>query len=173
MAMMWLFLILSGFMSDYLIRKYPSSITWVRKVFYCVGFLDCSHVVVALILLIAGLAMLGCSYSVCYTNPIDIAPKYAGLLMGIVSTLFSLAGVLGSALVGILTKNQTRAEWQIFFYICTGIGLFGALIYKILGSGEVQAWAKNDEYDDIAFSIRDSMTNEAENENVAYNRDSQ
>ncbi|XP_074642685.1 sialin-like [Tubulanus polymorphus] len=182
-AMMWLFLILSGFISDYLIRKFPLKITWVRKVFYCVGmtfsailifilgFLDCSHVVAALILLITGLAMLGCSYSVTYSCTIDIAPKYAGLLMGIASTLFSLAGVLGSVIVGIITKNQTRAEWQVFFYTCTGIGLFGALIYLIFGSGEVQAWAKYDKSDDIACEIRASTTDVFGNENVAYNKD--
>jgi len=73
---------------------------------------------------------------------IDIAPKYAGILMGISNTLAPLSGILGPEVVGALTYHEsTRAQWQKVFYITTAIYCFGAVVFVIFGSGELQDWA--------------------------------
>ncbi|XP_074641329.1 sialin-like [Tubulanus polymorphus] len=159
-AVMWIVIMICGISADFLINRYPDKITLTRKTFYSagliassvlislLGFFDCFHLSLALFFLIAGRAALGCPCSVVFCNQVDIAPKYAGLLVGSASTYSAVAGLLSPAIAGIITKHQTRQEWQIFFYICSGIGIFGAFVYLILGSGEVQTWAKNDYQED-------------------------
>ena len=36
----------------------------------------------------------------------------------------------------------TQAEWQIVFFICSGMYAFGAIFYIIFADGEEQEWAK-------------------------------
>ncbi|XP_074657194.1 uncharacterized protein LOC141910358, partial [Tubulanus polymorphus] len=62
----------------------------------------------ALVLLVAGRAALGCPCSVIFCNLVDIAPKYAGLLVGVASTFSSAAGLLGPAIAGIITEHVNR-----------------------------------------------------------------
>ncbi|XP_074656639.1 sialin-like [Tubulanus polymorphus] len=181
-VMMWVFLILSGFTSDFLIKKYPDKITLARKIFFSVGmiasstfifslgFIDCFHVSLALVLLIAGRAALGCPCSVIFCNQVDIAPKYAGLLVGVASTFSSASGLLGPAIAGIMTEHQTREEWQLFLCICAGVGVFGALVYLVIGSGEVQPWAKIDSATDK--ELQNISHNQTRDENSKLTNDS-
>ena len=41
----------------------------------------------------------------------------------------------------LFTFQQTRAEWQVVFYISSAIYTFGAIIYMIFASGVIQKWA--------------------------------
>ena len=41
-------------------------------------------------------------------------------------------------------QGQTRAEWQIVFYVAAAIYFFGAVFYAIFSSGELQSWAQAD-----------------------------
>lgn len=36
---------------------------------------------------------------------------------------------------------QTREEWQLILYFSSGVYIFGAIVFAILGSGKIQAWA--------------------------------
>ncbi|XP_074641328.1 LOW QUALITY PROTEIN: uncharacterized protein LOC141899073 [Tubulanus polymorphus] len=159
-AAMWIVIVLSGMSADIFIKRFPGRISSIRKAYFCtgsilasvfiiiLGFLDCSNIAIALLFLIVGMAMMGSEASVTSCNQVDVAPKYASLLVGSTGIFFFLAGLLGQVIASIITTHQTRAEWQIFFYICAAISLFGALVYSILGSGEVQAWARNDNSED-------------------------
>ncbi|XP_074641336.1 sialin-like [Tubulanus polymorphus] len=151
--MMWIFITLTGIVSDVLRRNKIFSTTAVRKIMFSVGmvlpsalvvalgFIDCTRPILALSLLTAGVATIGCAVSVILCNHVDIAPRYAGILFGITNTFATCSGFLAPAVVGAVTKKQTREEWQIVFYICAAVSSFGALLYLIIGSGDIQSWA--------------------------------
>ena len=42
-----------------------------------------------------------------------------------------------------LIPQGTQEEWQTVFFICTGVGLAGALAFVVLGSGLEQEWARD------------------------------
>lgn len=46
------------------------------------------------------------------------------------------------------TQKQTRAEWQIVFYIAAAIYLFGAVFFIIFASGELQPWSMVEQGED-------------------------
>jgi len=40
--------------------------------------------------------------------------------------------------------QQTRESWQVVFFICAGVLMFGGVVYSLLGSGVIQPWAHKD-----------------------------
>ena len=40
--------------------------------------------------------------------------------------------------------QQTRESWQVVFFICAGVLMFGGIVYSLLGSGVIQPWAHKD-----------------------------
>lgn len=51
------------------------------------------------------------------------------------------SGFLVPFLVGLLTEGQTGlAPWHVVFYITAGILLVEAVVYTLLGSGDLQPW---------------------------------
>jgi len=106
------------------------------------GFLGCDrYLTVAMVIIAVGMsALAGSGYAV---NHLDLAPPFAGVLMGMTNTVGTIPGFVSPQITGILThSHSTRAQWQKVFYIATGIYCGGALINVLLGAGEVQAWAK-------------------------------
>ena len=51
----------------------------------------------------------------CLPNVLDIAPNYAGVIMGIASTVGQLAGCLGPAVVGLFTENEVQIHYSCLF----------------------------------------------------------
>jgi len=71
----------------------------------------------------------------------ELAPKYAGVLTGITNTFGVIPGFLCPAFVAYLTPNGTREEWTFVFALAGGICIFGALVYLLFGSSELEPWA--------------------------------
>ncbi|XP_063347477.1 sialin [Pelmatolapia mariae] len=144
--------VLSGQIADYLreTRKYRTII--VRKSFTLIGMIG-----PAVFLVAAGYT--GCDYTLAVTfltissslggvsasgfniNHLDIAPSYAGILLGITNTFATIPGMVGPVIARALTQQNTIEEWQIVFYIAAAIDLFGAIFYAVFGKGTVQSWA--------------------------------
>ncbi|XP_077351196.1 sialin isoform X2 [Festucalex cinctus] len=144
--------VVSGQLADYLREtcRYPT--VMVRKSFTLVGMIG-----PAVFLVAAGYT--GCNYTLALTfltissslggvsasgfniNHLDIAPSYAGILLGITNTFATIPGMVGPVIARSLTVNNTIEEWQTVFYIAAAINIFGATFYSILGRGNVQAWA--------------------------------
>ena len=51
-------------------------------------------------------AFFGFSFTGFMVNPLDIAPKYAGIIIGISNCVSTMPGFIGPSLVGIITKND-------------------------------------------------------------------
>lgn len=144
-----------GHISDLLISRGTFSTTVVRKIFMATGnilsvpfliglsFMDRSQASYAVILVVLFWfiqALNTCSLRV---NQIDIAPRYAGVLTGMTGTMANIAAMLAPIITFQLTKNRTKEEWQVVFFICAGISVFGAIVFLVLGSGIEQSWAKD------------------------------
>ncbi|XP_034965498.2 sialin isoform X2 [Zootoca vivipara] len=150
----WICIILSGQFADYLREKHNMPTVCVRKTFTLIGMIG-----PAVFLVAAG--FIGCDYEMAVAfvtisttlggfstsgysiNHLDIAPSYAGILLGITNSFGTIPGMVGPVVAKELTHSNTVGEWQTVFYIAAGINLFGAIFFALFSSGEVQDWALN------------------------------
>lgn len=74
---------------------------------------------------------------------VDISPNFAGIIMGIVTTVSFTTGTLSPILVGYITfENQTIEAWKLIFQITAGMLLFSGTIYILFNDTSVQKWNK-------------------------------
>lgn len=148
----WLLALLGGQLADLLRERYLIRTAYVRKAFTIVGmvgpaiflvatgYTGCNFVLAVAFLSISS-ALGGISASGFNINHLDIAPSYAGILLGITNSFATIPGMVGPVIASSLTKSNTIAEWQIVFYISAAINIFGAVFFTIFGKGTVQPWA--------------------------------
>ncbi|XP_038656410.1 sialin [Scyliorhinus canicula] len=150
----WMVMISAGLIADCLIKKYNFTTSAVRKMctiigmigpaifLVAAGYVGCNYKVAVLFLTIS--SALG-GFSVCgfNINHLDIAPSYAGILLGITNTFATIPGMVGPIVAKALTFNHTVAQWRTVFYIAAAIDVFGAVFFTIFGKGAVQSWAIN------------------------------
>ncbi|KAL7014140.1 hypothetical protein ACKWTF_015764 [Chironomus riparius] len=161
--MMLIILLLGGFLSDFLRQKRILSTTNVRKFFLCVSFivqgvcllyLPNVHTAPKALLLILGCkAMSGFAVSGFIVNHLDIAPRYASIIMGISNTVGFVAGIACPILTDLMTFDQTdKGVWSTVFSSAGGLLIAGAVLYVILSSGQLQSWAepKREEQKDLS-----------------------
>jgi ACS family sodium-dependent inorganic phosphate cotransporter len=67
-------------------------------------------------------------------NHLDVAPRYAGILMGISNTFATLPGIIGVALTGFVV--QTTGSFSGVFYLAGAVYLVGLVAYDVWGSGQ-------------------------------------
>ncbi|TKS88860.1 Sialin H(+)/nitrate cotransporter H(+)/sialic acid cotransporter [Collichthys lucidus] len=163
----WLFATLSGVVADLLIEREVFSVTAVRKIFtltgllpgsaclVAVGYAGCSHILTVIFLTLTS-TIGGMSASGVFINQIDIAPRYAGFLLGITNTFGTIPGVVAPIVTGYFTEDHTLAGWKKVFWVAAGINVGGALFYTIFGSGKIQPWALTEEERAEAEKKRDT-----------------
>ncbi|XP_069091779.1 sialin isoform X1 [Pleurodeles waltl] len=150
----WICMISTGLLADYMREKLNFSTVVVRKLFNSIGMVGPAVFLVAT-------GYIGCNYSLAVAfltlsttlggfsmsgyniNHLDIAPSYAGFLLGITNTFATIPGMVGPIVAKTLTPNKTVEEWQLVFYISAAIDVFGAIFFVVFGSGTVQNWAVN------------------------------
>ncbi|XP_060061373.1 sialin isoform X3 [Erinaceus europaeus] len=153
----WICMILSGQAADTLRAKWNFSTICVRRTFSLIGMIG-----PAVFLIAAG--YIGCDYSLAVAfltisttlggfcssgfsiNHLDIAPSYAGILLGITNTFATIPGMVGPVIAKSLTPHDTIGEWQTVFYIAAAINIFGAIFFTMFAKGEVQNWALSDHH---------------------------
>ncbi|KAM3596534.1 uncharacterized protein V6R79_016204 [Siganus canaliculatus] len=152
----WLFSTLSGVVADCLIERKVFSVTVVRKLFTLVGvlagsaclvavnYVGCSHILTVTFLTLSSTIGAASAAGV-VINQIDIAPRYAGFLLGITNTFGTIPGVVAPIATGYFTEDHTMAGWRKVFYVAAGINVAGGLFYTVFGSGKVQTWAMTEE----------------------------
>ena len=67
-------------------------------------------------------------------NHLDVAPRYAGILMGISNTFATLPGIVGVALTGFIV--QATGSFADVFYLAAAVYLIGLASFDVWGSGE-------------------------------------
>ncbi|XP_073645454.1 sialin isoform X4 [Tursiops truncatus] len=151
----WLCMILSGQAADNLRAKWNFSTLCVRRVFSLIGMIG-----PAVFLVAAG--FIGCDYSLAVAfltisttlggfcssgfsiNHLDIAPSYAGILLGITNTFATIPGMIGPIIARSLTPENTVGEWQTVFCLAAAVNVFGAITFTLFSKGEAQNWAVRD-----------------------------
>ncbi|XP_076199952.1 vesicular glutamate transporter 2 isoform X2 [Aptenodytes patagonicus] len=142
---------IGGQIADFLRSRQILSTTTVRKIMNCGGFgmeatlllvVGYSHSKgVAISFLVLAVGFSGFAISGFNVNHLDIAPRYASILMGISNGVGTLSGMVCPIIVGAMTKNKTREEWQYVFLIAALVHYGGVIFYGIFASGEKQPWA--------------------------------
>lgn len=98
-------------------------------------------------------------------NHIDLAPNYAGTLMGITNCCANIMSIIAPLVVGLIVKEEVSGEsynesenevltylsyqffsqsnsdqWRIVFFISAGVYFFGNLLFVIFSKTDVQYW---------------------------------
>ncbi|XP_065715752.1 vesicular glutamate transporter 1 [Patagioenas fasciata] len=143
---------IGGQIADFLRSRGIMSTTNVRKMMNCGGFgmeatlllvVGYSHSrAVAITFLVLAVGFSGFAISGFNVNHLDIAPRYASVLMGLSNGVGTLSGMVCPLIVGALTRHKTREEWQWVFLIAALVHYGGVIFYGIFASGEPQPWAE-------------------------------
>ncbi|XP_046330754.2 uncharacterized transporter slc-17.2-like isoform X1 [Haliotis rufescens] len=150
---MFLVILLGSLCADALIEKQLLSVKYTRKLMTVIGhlvpgmllivlsYLDCtqSHIAVAVLTLAIGLG--GLAFCGILVNFYDIAPVFATKIMTVSNAVSMIPGILVPYVVAEVTKDKTREQWQIVFFLTAGLLGIGTVVYLILGQGHVQKWA--------------------------------
>ncbi|XP_075153286.1 sialin [Haematobia irritans] len=142
----------SSCFADYLRQRGALSTTATRKVFTAFALITPGLLMVAQVFLgreagwsvtIFTLALFahGAVTPGYLGNGLDIAPNFSGTIFGLANTLSSFGGFLSTWMVAALTnEDKSYHQWQIVFAILAATYISGALVYLVLGTGELQAW---------------------------------
>ena len=152
--------IVFGQIADYA-RSHGVRTATVRKVCQCGGHVIAAAAIVgvgyvagphknaaAIALLCVSLVGTGMNQSGFMVNHLDIAPQFAGVLMGISNTFGTIPGFVAPYLTDTLTTADPttqpgllKLQWQQVFQITAGVYGFGIIVFGFLADGETQSWA--------------------------------
>lgn len=151
---MFLFSNIGGVIADHLITRRILSVTKTRKLLNTLGFMVASFALMALPLFRTPDGVVFCS-SVALgflalgragfaVNHMDVAPRYAGIVMGVSNTAGTLAGIVGVDLTGRLLEAATAAQmdltspdsWRAVFLIPGSLCIFSSIVFLLLSTGE-------------------------------------
>ena len=100
----------------------------------------CDRTAVILLMVIT-LGFTGFTQSGFGVNHIDIAPNFAGTLMGITNMGSNTMGFVAPWIVGLLTENSPDLDhWRTVYCIAAVILIVGNSFYILFASGEEQAF---------------------------------
>jgi MFS transporter, ACS family, solute carrier family 17 (sodium-dependent inorganic phosphate cotransporter), other len=88
----------------------------------------------ATVLMCAALGIAAFTYSAMVPNSLDIAPRYAAIVYGIVNTFGTLAGAIGAMAAGYIV--EATGSYDKVFMVSAGLLITAGIIYVTLGSGE-------------------------------------
>ena len=130
-------------LADGLLRR-GRSVTFVRKLMQSIGFFGAAaallaigqvHTVpLAIGLMCVALGLGSFALSGFASNHLDIAPRYAGALMGLSNTAGTLPGVIGVAVTGYIL--EATGSWPVVLGIAAGLYVAGGIAWLIFSTGE-------------------------------------
>lgn len=151
---MFVFSNIGGVVADYFITRRILSVTMTRKFLNTVGFLVASLALAvipsfrtssgAVFCSSVALGFLALGRAGFAVNHMDVAPRYAGIVMGVSNTAGTLAGIVGVDLTGKLLEAAKAANsdlsspesWRAVFLIPGFLCCFSALIFLLFSTGE-------------------------------------
>ncbi len=134
---------LSGVIADRLITRGVNA-TLIRKTMQCCGLvgssiflllaIDVDNAIRAMALMCGALGFLALTWSGFVPNHLDIAPRYADILMGITNTAGTIPGIIGVYVTGWLVDMS--GNFSAPFLLAAGINLFGAVVWLGFGTAD-------------------------------------
>ncbi|VDM50057.1 unnamed protein product [Toxocara canis] len=133
----------SGLLSTIAVRRLAMLTALGSQALFLIasGYCGCGQEALVILFLTLGIGISGVQYAGFVVNYLDIAPTFAGPILGIGNTLSCVAGILCPLMVGALTPTGSKEEWQMVFWVTGAILLGGALIFSFFAKGEVLPWA--------------------------------
>jgi len=139
----FLFLNIAGNVADRLISA-GMAVVKVRKLMQAIGFggisaalLIVGHVEtawMAITVMTVGSALAAFVTGGFAVNHMDIAPKYAGTLMGITNTAGTIPGIIGVYVTGVIL--EVTGSWALVFGVAAGVTLVGLVVFLLFASGK-------------------------------------
>ncbi len=142
-ASMFIMMNVAGWIADKMIAS-GRDITFVRKLMQTIGLVGSATFLLitryattpelALLSLSGALGLLAFAYSGSAPNVLDIAPRFGGVVFGVMNTLGTLPGIVGVALTGWLV--QTTGSYDSVLLVAAIISIVGAGVYLLFGSAK-------------------------------------
>ncbi|XP_045772829.1 putative inorganic phosphate cotransporter isoform X1 [Maniola jurtina] len=142
-----------GFVSDYTLKRKWVSITASRKLSNSLGqwgpalaliglsYVPAGHVALAVALLTVVVGLNAGHYTGFMLVHIDMAPNFAGTLMGITNCFANCISIIAPLAAGAMLQDETDPhQWRIVFYVSSAIYFSFNLFFVIFGSCETQTW---------------------------------
>ena len=138
-----------GIAGEYLIVTLNFSTKWARTILNTAG-LGLSAVTIfcmykaetkaqGLFIVTASLSLLGVSRGGFAVNHMDIAPEFAGVIMGISNTAGTIAGIVGVAFTGYLLETSGGASaiegWKLALGFASLLNVFGLTVFHFYSKG--------------------------------------
>ena len=134
---------LSGYVADRILKR-GADLTLVRKTMQITGLVgaalfmlaarDVTSANVAFGLMCGALGTLSLTWAGFLPNHLEIAPRYADVLMGITNTAGTVPGVVGIALTGWLV--DVTGTYTTAFALAAGVNIFGAVVWLLFGTSK-------------------------------------
>ncbi|XP_046680590.1 putative inorganic phosphate cotransporter [Homalodisca vitripennis] len=107
--------------------------------FVGLGFTSDSTTAVVMLIIIVGIG--AAIYTGFFSNHLDLAPNFAGLLMGITNCFANFPAIFAPMVAGFIVEDQeNRDQWMILFYISAAFFFMGNLVFILFGTTNVQPW---------------------------------
>jgi len=142
-AAMFVMMNVAGWIADGLISR-QWNITTVRKLMQTIGLLGSAAFLLvtrfvatpemALLSLCGALGLLAFAYSGSAPNVLDIAPRFGGVVFGVMNTLGTLPGIVGVAMAGWLVDST--GSYDSVLLVAASVSVFGAVVYIVFGSAK-------------------------------------
>ncbi|KAI3941814.1 hypothetical protein MKW98_030544 [Papaver atlanticum] len=151
---MFIFSNIGGVVADHLITSKIMSVTKTRKFLNTLGFVVASLALMALprfrtsdgavFCSSVALGFLALGRAGFAVNHMDVAPRYAGIVMGISNTAGTLAGIVGVGLTGKLLEAaksinsdlSSPESWTSVFFIPGYLCIFSSVVFLFFSTGE-------------------------------------
>nr|XP_003700318.1 PREDICTED: sialin-like [Megachile rotundata] len=105
-----------------------------------IAYIGCERVG-STILLILSIVLCGAIFVGHLCNHNDLAPNYAGILMGITNTPGTISAFILPALVGALMEHgHTMQQWRYVMWIVIVAQVSAFVVFCFFGSAEIQDW---------------------------------
>lgn len=151
---MFVFSNIGGIVADHLITRKILSVTKTRKLLNSVGFICAAFALIGLpkfrtstwtvfcsSISLGFLALGRAGFAV---NHMDVAPRYAGIVMGVSNTAGTLAGIVGVSLTGKILDSAKAANmdlsnpqsWNSVFFIPGYLCIFSSIFFVVFSTGE-------------------------------------
>lgn len=126
--------------------KRGMSVTYVRKQQQTIGLvgaalflflvrgLEPGQTTLAIVYMCCSLGLLSFVLSGFATNHLDVAPRYADVLLGITNTAGTIPGIIGVFITGYLVEQT--GSFDAAFTLAAGIFLFGAVVFLAFSTGK-------------------------------------
>lgn len=153
--------LLTGVLSDWVISKKILSRLVARRVFNLIGassqalcllwlaFLTSSQATMSVAVYGVGHIMQSFVLIGSSVNHLDLSPRFAGIMFGIINTAAQFASILGPLSANwIVTDPTDVSQWKIVFLIAAGFFVLGSIIFFFFSSATRQPWDGPEEGED-------------------------